>query len=186
VENNNSTVTKKQRNMNTTVNSKGKRAAIPVSTIIKAGLITGVLDICLAFFYSYLKRGTDPATVLQYISKVALGNTTFSDPALLIITGLLVHFAIAMAWAILFFILYRSLKLLKQNKIVTGIVYGLFVWAMMSIVILPLWNNKPFVFNAESSSINAAILFVAIGLPLSFIAHNYYSKNNNSSAKKIL
>jgi uncharacterized membrane protein YagU involved in acid resistance len=160
-------------------NSNSKSPGVPFFTIIKAGLLAGTLDICFAFLYSYIKRGSDPATVLQYISKAALGKTAFTDPVVLTISGLLIHFTIAMAWTILFFILYRWLNLVKLNKIVTGVIYGLFVWAMMSIVILPLWNNEPFVFNAESASINAMILIAAIGLPLSFIAHHYYSKKNN-------
>ena len=84
-----------------------------------------------------------------------------------------------MAWAILFFILYRQLKLVKQNKFLTGILYGLLVWGMMNMVILPLWNNRPVVFNIESSTINALILIVAIGLPLSFIAQRHYLKKEN-------
>ncbi|HMK02832.1 MAG TPA: hypothetical protein VK489_01520 [Ferruginibacter sp.] len=158
-----------------------------VSTIIKAGLIAGTLDILLAFLYSYIKRGTSPETVLQYISKVAFpagpggGKNTFTNPVMSTISGLLVHFAIAMGWTILFFILYRLLNLVRLNKIVTGIVYGIFVWAMMSMVILPLWNNKPYVFNAESASINALILIVAIGLPLSIIFNNYYTRKYGTS-----
>ncbi len=158
-------------------NAKNKNKGL-WSTIIKAGLLVGVLDICLAFLYSYVKRDTSPATVLQYISKVVFpaGPGGSTNPTLLIITGLLIHFAIAMVWTILFFVLYRALKLIKLNRIVTAFIYGLFVWAMMSIVILPLWNNRPFTFNLESLSINALILIVGIGLPLSFIAHRYYSK----------
>lgn len=147
-----------------------------VYTIIKAGLLAGTLDILSAFLYSYIKRGTHPEVVLQYISKVALGKTTFTDPTILTITGLLIHFAIAMSWTVLFFILYGQLKLIRQNKMFTGIVYGLVVWTVMNMVVLPLWNHKPFVFNPESSSINALILIVAIGLPLSYIAHRHYSK----------
>jgi uncharacterized membrane protein YagU involved in acid resistance len=147
-----------------------------VSTIIKAGLLAGTLDILSAFLYSYIKRGTSPQTVLQYISKVAFGKTTITNPAILSITGLLVHFVIAMIWSLLFFILYHKLKLMRQNKIITGILYGLVVWAVMNIVVLPLWNNKAFVFSPESSPINALILIVAIGLPLSYIAHRHYSK----------
>jgi uncharacterized membrane protein YagU involved in acid resistance len=162
-------------------NTNSKFRVAPFSTIIKAGLLAGALDICFAFLYSYIKRGTDPATVLQYISKIALGKTAFTDPVVSTISGLLIHFTIAMAWTILFFILYRWLNLIRLNKIVTGILYGLIVWAMMSIVILPLWNNRSFVLNFESASINALILIAAIGLPLSFIAHHYYSKKNNSN-----
>lgn len=148
--------------------------------IIKAGLIAGTLDILSAFLYSYIKRGSTPETVLQYISKAAFGKDAFS-PSMATITGLLVHFAIAMSWTIFFFILYRALNLVRLNKILIGVVYGIFVWAMMSMVILPLWNGKRFVFNAESSTINALILVMAIGLPLSFIFNNYYRGKNVTS-----
>lgn len=149
-----------------------------ISTIIKAGLLAGTLDICSAFLYSYLKRGNSPQTVLQYISKTAFGKTTFSDTTVQSIAGLLVHFAIAMTWVVFFFILYRKLNLIRLNRIVTAVLYGLFVWTMMNMVILPFWNNKPFVFNPESSSINALILVLAIGMPLSFMAYRHYSKKS--------
>lgn len=151
----------------------------PLLYSIKAGLIAGTLDIVFAFLHSYIKRGTAPSTVLQFISKTVFGKATFSDPAIAAITGLLVHFTIAMVWSILFFIVYSRLKLMKQNKIITGIVYGLVVWAVMNMMVLPLWNHRSFVFNPESSSINAVILVAAIGLPLSFMAGRYYSKRNN-------
>ena len=152
----------------------------PPSLILKAGLLAGTLDILSACLYSYFKRGTSPEVVLQYIAKVVFGNTAFTDPAVLAIMGLLVHFAIAFGWTILFFFLYSRIKLMRQNKILTGFLYGIFIWAMMSMVILPLWNNKAFVFKAENASISAMILVIAIGLPLSFIAHNYYSKKDNA------
>ena len=169
----------KQSVMNLTNNSTSKPAATVIATIIKAGLLAGTLDISFACLYSYIKRGTNPAMVLQYISKVVFGQTTITNPVILNITGLLIHFAIAMCWTILFFIVYRRFNLIRLNKIITGILYGLLVWAVMNIVILPLWNHKAFVFKAESSSINAVILIAAIGLPLSFIAHRYYSKKEN-------
>ena len=167
----------------TTITPPGtKQPNSSIPTIIKAGLLAGTLDICSAFIYSYIKRGTAPQSVLQYVSKVALGKSTFSpqdplgDPTVQAITGLLVHFTIAMSWAFIFFILYRNLKWMRQNKILTGILYGLLVWTVMNVILLPLWNNKPFVFNPENSTINALILIVAIGLPLSFMAHRHYSK----------
>jgi hypothetical protein len=66
---------------------------------------------------------------------------------------------------------------MKLHKIVTGIVYGLFVWAIMTMLILPLWNNRPFVFRPDAA-VDAVILILAIGMPLSFIAHGYYTNSN--------
>ena len=156
-----------------------KPAGFPAATIIKAGLIAGTLDICLAFGYSYIKRGTAPGKVLQYIANMVFGKQAFTNPVVAGIAGLLVHFAIAMGWTILFFMLYNKLKLYKVNKVFCGIVYGLIVWALMNTTLLPLWNSKPYVFNAEGALINAAILIVAIGMPLSFIAQGHQLKNNS-------
>src|SRR6187549_1426652 len=128
--------------MTTIITTGTKQPGSIIPTIIKAGLLAGTLDICSAFIYSYIKRGTAPQTVLQYVSKVALGKTTFSDPTVQAITGLLVHFTIAMSWAFIFFILYRNLKWMRQNKILTGILYGLLVWTVMNVILLPLWNHK--------------------------------------------
>lgn len=144
------------------------------SAIMKAGLLAGAIDICLAFLYSYLKRGTAPQAILQYIAKVAFGKNAINDPTLLTITGLLVHFAIAMCWTKLFFMIYRALKLKYINWLVTAVIYGVFVWAIMSMVLLPFWNDKPYVFNAEAAAVNAIILIIAIGLPVSFFAKRYY------------
>ncbi|MEO7306280.1 MAG: hypothetical protein ABIR78_13080 [Ferruginibacter sp.] len=166
--------------MTSTTRSNGIMS-FPGSLILKAGLLSGTLDILSACLYSYIKKGTAPTLILQSISKVALGKTTYTNPTVLAITGLLVHFAIAFSWTVIFFFLYSRAKLMRQNRMLTAIIYGIFVWAMMSMVILPLWNNKPFVFKAENASISAMILVIAIGLPLSFIAHNHYSKKNTGT-----
>lgn len=162
--------------MTTSPELNSKTPGFNVSTVIKTGLLAGTLDICLAFLYSYINSKTPPLKILQYISKVAFGKTTFTDPAVLSITGLLVHFAIAMAWTVLFFILYRLLKPLRQYRIITAVVYGIFVWTMMNVVILPLWNDRPFEFKVDSAVINCLILVVAIGIPLSFSAYRHYLK----------
>lgn len=154
-----------------TMNTETAKNKSPLGKIIlKAGLIAGTLDICAAFIYSYIKRGTPPQNVLQYIAKVVFGKDRFTEAWILNLTGLLIHYCIAFSWTILFFIFYPRMKWMQKNFLITGIVYGLFVWTMMTTIILPLWNGKAFVFNPESSTINAAILVLAIGMPLSVIA----------------
>jgi len=162
--------------MTITNNSNSEARDGIVINIIKAGLLAGTLDILSAFTYYYIKTQKNPLNVLNYVSKVALGELTFTSKGLQQASGLLVHFAITFGWTILFFILYPRLQMLRINKFIAAVVYGIFVWAMMNVVILPLWNHKSFVFNPESSPINALILIVAIGLPLSYIAHRHYSK----------
>ncbi|MEP7237204.1 MAG: hypothetical protein ABI685_05055 [Ferruginibacter sp.] len=166
-------------NSNNSHSPVDKPAGFRISTIIIAGLIAGILDICAACLYSYIKKGPGPAGILQYISNTVFGKAGIANQTLSAISGLLIHFSIAMLWAVIFFILYPRLKIMRLNKIITAIGYGLFVWIMMNMVIVPLWRNKAFVFKPEPALINAAILIVAIGMPLSFIAHKYYSVKDN-------
>lgn len=150
--------------------------------IFRAGLLAGVFDILSAFLYYYVKSGKNPLNILNYISKVALGENGFPGSGLQQVSGMLIHFIIAFGWTILFFILYPRLKWLRVNKYVTAIVYGSFVWGMMNVVILPLWNNRAFEFKGETTIVNWLILVVAIGMPLSFIASRYYHQRNDHSS----
>lgn len=147
--------------------------------IFRAGLLAGTLDILSAFLYYYVKSGKNPLNVLNYVSKVALGENRFSSSGVQQISGLLVHFAIAFGWTVLFFILYPRIKWLQANKFITAALYGSFVWTMMNVVILPLWNNKAFEFKGEITMVNWLILVVAIGMPLSFIAAWYHQQKKN-------
>ena len=159
------------------MNTNTKIWARPVSSlIIKAGLLAGTLDILAAFIYFFVKTGKNPLNVLSYVSKQALGESTFTGKTMQQVTGLLVHFTIAFGWTVLFFILFPRLKWLRINKFITAIVYGTFVWTMMNLAILPAWAGKAFVYKGETTIVNCLILMVAIGLPLSLIAAKYYSK----------
>jgi len=76
-----------------------------------------------------------------------------------------------------FFVLAISqMKALSKNKILTGILYGIFVWMIMNLVVVPLSSigKRPFVF--VSVLINVLILIVCIGIPLSFMANKFYKK----------
>ncbi len=164
-------------NYNTTQFSK------PTAVLIfRAGLLASTLDILSAFLYYYVKSGKNPLNVLNYVSKVALGQNGFPGSRLQQVSGLLVHFIIAFGWTILFFILYPRLKWLQINTFLTALVYGSFVWAMMNVVMLPLWNNKAFEFKGETTIVNWLILVVAIGMPLSFIASRHYHQRNDQGS----
>ena len=145
-----------------------------------AGLLAGTLDILSAFWYGYIKSGTHPATILQYISKTAFRKPELDHSTLAIVTGLLIHYCIAVGWAVIFFALYQKLKIMRTQIIVTAIMYGLFVWGMMNLLLLPLWTDKAFVLNPQSAIINAIILMLAIGLPLSVMAKKYYNHNTKN------
>lgn len=147
--------------------------------VLKAWLIAGTLDICLAFLYSYIKNSAaTPPVVLSYLSKVAFkGNIT--GTALMVITGLLVHYIIALGWTIVFYKVAPKAYILRNNLWLGAFIYGLFVWGMMTLVILPIWTGKPVKLDPTGSPVNALILIVAIGLPLSYFIGGLFRKKTS-------
>jgi hypothetical protein len=66
--------------------------------------------------------------------------------------------------------------LLLPTIIISGIVYGIFVWAVMNFMVVPMTKISQRPFDFIQSGIQALILICMIGIPLSLIAHRYYSK----------
>lgn len=144
-------------------------------TIFGAALLVGGLDIAAALIQFYIKTGKDPLIVLKYIASAVFGSDAYKNESMAI-WGLLFHFLIAFLWTILFFLIYPKLRLLSWNRVVTGILYGIFVWIMMNRVVVPLSKAAIGEFDIKQAIIAVIILICAIGLPLSFIAHRYYAK----------
>ena len=140
-----------------------------------SGLVVGSLDIIAALTNFYIRTGKDPLVVLKYISSAVFGKAAFSGDNSMNILGLLLHFLIAFIWTIFFFLIYPKLRLISWNRIITGIIYGIFIWLIMSLVVVPMSKASGSTFNIKQAIIAVLILIGAIGLPLSFIAHRYYA-----------
>jgi len=145
-----------------------------LSRITTAGLIVGTLDILSAFIYYYIKTGKNPLLILQYIASGIYGKEAFSGGSTMMLTGLVLHYVIAMAFTIFFFWIFPKIKDLSKNKIMTGIFYGIFIWVVMNRAIVPLSKIPNAPFNIVNALINAAILIICIGIPLSFMANAFY------------
>jgi hypothetical protein len=152
---------------------------ISLSTILLSGLLVGTLDILSAFVDFYIARGKDPTVILNYIAGAAVDKTTSAGTGGALI-GLLFHYIIAFSFTFLFFWLYQRVNWLSKNWVLTGIIYGLFIWVMVNQVILRFTNlTVPPIdeIDIKKASKAALILICMIGLPLSYIAHSNTKKN---------
>jgi len=146
-----------------------------VSRISKAGLLVGTLDIVTACIYFTIKTGGDnPLRVLRFVASGLVGKSAFSDGTSIIFLGLVLHYLIAFSFTAFFFSIYPNIKLLSKNKIATGIVYGIFIWVVMNLVIVPLSQIGSRPFDFINALINAIILIVCIGIPLSVLAKRFH------------
>jgi hypothetical protein len=145
--------------------------------ILQAGLIAGTLDILSAFIYYYIKSGkTNFLVIFKFIASGIFGKAAGDGGTDMILAGFILHYAIAFSFTVFFFWLYPKVNVMSKNRIVTGVVYGLFVWALMNLVVVPLSNTVHRPFKIEGVLINMGILIVCIGLPLSFIANAFFRK----------
>jgi len=141
---------------------------------VLAGLLVGSLDIIAAIVNFYARTGKDPQIVLKYIASALVGKEAFAGGTPMSALGLILHFLIAFIWTMFFFWVYPKLGFLSFNRILTGILYGIFIWIIMSHVVVPMSKASVGAFDVKQAAIAALILIGAIGLPLSFIAHHYY------------
>lgn len=155
-----------------------------VKTILFAGLFAGSLDILSAFIDYYIKSGKGPEGVLRYVASGVFGSEAFSGSDVMMLWGLLFHYIIAFSFTIFFFWLYPRLNFFHRNIILTAIVYGIFVWMVMNLVVVPLSNTPKSPFSLPKAIKAALILICMIGLPLSVILKKYLKKTSVKNGMK--
>ena len=139
-------------------------------TTLKAGLIVGSLDIIAACIQFFCKTQKNPIVVLNFIASGVFGKDAFTGGTKMAVFGLIFHYLIAIGFTLLFFILYPKIKLLIKNKLLLGVLYGLFIWIIMQFLIVPLSQAPELKISFQSASIAILILIVCIGIPLSWLA----------------
>lgn len=146
-------------------------------TIFLSGLIAGTLDILAAvIIYAVVLEKTTAIKILQSIASGVFKKEAYTGGPQMAWYGLGLHYLITFIFAWFYFIIYPYLPFLKKNVILSGILYGIFVWFIMNLIVLPivfpLLPEKHFDFPLLLSIL---ILILCIGLPIASITRKYYS-----------
>lgn len=144
--------------------------------VVRAWLIAGTLDITAASVYYPLVYKFKLILLYQNIASGIFGDNAFRGGIPMAALGLLLHYLIALSWTIVFFFLYPRIKMMSKNKFATGMTYGIFVWAVMNLIVLPLSNVEHSSFNIGRALVAALFLVFCIGLPISIVATKFYSE----------
>lgn len=156
---------------------------ISLKTIFLAGFLVATLDIMSAFVDYYINTGKPPAGVLKFIASGILGRPAFSGGGGTILLGLLFHYIIAFSFTILFFELHSRIRAMRKNWIVTGIIYGIAIWMVMNLIVIPLSNTPHLPFKTARMIKANLILIFMIGLPLSYISYKYFLSNSKKETE---
>jgi hypothetical protein len=147
-------------------------------TISLTALLTGTLDITSAIIKFYIEHHRGPVPIFRYIASGVFGKETASYGTLMIIWGAVFHFMIAFLFTAFLFLIYPKIAELIKNKFIIGVLFGLFIWTVMNLVVVPLSKASQAPFDIKQAVIAALILIFMIGLPVALIAHQYYLRRN--------
>lgn len=150
-------------------------------TILWVGFLVGLLDISAAFIQvKIMFPDRNPLRVLQYIASAVFGKERAYSEDTMYLFGALFHFIIAYGFTIAFFLVYPHLYFLSKSRLLTAIVYGIFIWVVMNLLIVPQTKIGRHPIVLKNAAIAAGILIVAIGIPLSYLAYRFYHLRKSS------
>jgi uncharacterized membrane protein YagU involved in acid resistance len=141
-------------------------------TIVFAGIVAGTLDILAAILvYSVIKQATTPTLILQFIASGVFGKAAFSGGTTMALYRLVFHFLIAFSFATAYALAFPHVAFLSKQKVPAGLLYGVLVWIIMNLIVLPLaFHNMPS-FQLQGTLIGIIILMLCVGLPIALITH---------------
>jgi uncharacterized membrane protein YagU involved in acid resistance len=140
--------------------------------VLWAGFGCGVLDITAALVvYGYF--GLKPMRLLQGIASGLLGPKSFQGGLATALLGLLCHFVIAFGAATVYFVASRSIRVLVDQAVIFGAVYGVAVYFFMNRIVVPLSAAAKRPFSLKLMIIGVVIHIFCVGLPISLSVRRF-------------
>ncbi len=112
-----------------------RRSTSTARAVLLAGLAAGAADILAAFV---IYRPASPVRILQSVASGLQGAAAFEGGLTSAAVGLACHFLIAIGFAGLYLAAAAPAPVLLRRPLVSGLVYGLFVYGVMNAVVVPL------------------------------------------------
>lgn len=132
-------------------------------------LTVGVLDGADAALFFGL-RGVSPVRVFHVIASGLLGRSAFSGGLATAALGVALHFFIAFAIVATFFAMSRRMPFLVRRPFLWGILYGIGVYLVMNLIVLPLSAAASGVPSWPVLTNGVLIHMFGVGLPSSLFA----------------
>lgn len=131
------------------------------------------MDITSAIIITLLRGGT-VLRLMQFIASGLLGREAFQGGPPVALLGLALHFVIAFGLVAVFYFARGRLAFLRNYPVPSGIIYGLTVFAVMNLIVLPLSAAKPR-HTLTGDLIQIGIHMFVIGLPTALLVRRFSS-----------
>ena len=142
--------------------------SVPFSAILQATLIAGVLDLLSAFVYALLEGHNALVVPIGIASALWPGAKTALGAGIAV--GVLLHFAIMLAMVSAFALALRFWPQLAAQPKLAGAAYGVLLWAVMYLLVLPMrWPTLFPHFTATGVIEQLFSHIVLVGLPIAWL-----------------
>ena len=150
--------------------------------IFLGGLIAGIFDLTYAIVFSSM-HNVPAIKVIQSVASGVLGNAAFDGGLKTGILGIALHFFIAFSWATIFYLASRKIDFLRQHAILSGLLFGAMIYAVMYLIVLPV-SAYPIKINFAPSrvAINLIAHMFLIGLPIALVVRKAREHDKNKRA----
>jgi len=144
-------------------NMKQSLKTIIVSFIV-AGLLDGVAAVIILGNLNF-------SSVWKFVASGFFGMNAFKGGTEMVMYGLLFHFFIAFIWTIIYHFVFLKIKFFRANRIIGGLLYGILIWVIMNLTILPFTNIPKSPTTLIGALKGMTILMICVGLPISLLAN---------------
>ena len=144
--------------------------------VLVGGLAAGTLDILFAISFAAL-NGMPPMRLLQSVSSGVLGPDAYTGGGLTAALGLVLHFSIAIVLAGTFLLVSRRFPLLVRRPIIFGGFFGVGVFLIMRLVVLPLSAfPHPITLRPLATTLDLLSHIFLFGIPIALAAREAASR----------
>ena len=145
-----------------------------VSAILIACLVAGTFDLSYAIVFSGA-HGVPAMRIMQSVASGWLGSAAYEGGVTTAALGVLSHYFIMFLAATTFYLASRRFDFLVRRPIISGIVFGLLMYLVMTFVVLPL-SAFPHKVKLDDPVLNIANLLVhmfLVGVPISLLLRRF-------------
>ena len=142
----------------------------PYTAILGGTLVAGtVLEAWMLFSFTVILRTFSPLEALQWDASNLLGDAAFAQGFGSATAGLLMHYLVALVWSAVYVFLFARQRIVDMHPLLNGALFGVFVWFVMTFVVLPLGVGNHLQVNALGILSGVAAHVVFFGMPLAYV-----------------
>jgi uncharacterized membrane protein YagU involved in acid resistance len=147
-----------------------RRGDSPWPPLLAGGVLAGTLDIVYACVFWAVRADIPPTRILQSVAAGLLGEASFQGGASTAALGLFLHFIIACTMTLAYYVAARRWPVLARLPVPLGVAYGLLLYVVMNLVVVPLSAASPGSRDPTWIALTVAVHAFLVGLPIAWFA----------------